>query len=219
MLNMKYALEKGGPKRLEIAWQTNHSEFHIKLDGKEIASFTSPEPLLAGQEFTLEDGSILKIQLPSRSKFAAFKITFNGFPLPSSMPPPEKRLKTVFQFILFIAAMNIIGSIASFRSFYSMKYLSPNAWILAAVGLIFLVLALFVYRKSKIALFITVSLFTLDTIVFLFYAKLMLWKKVLMFLFRLLLILMMLMGFGAINEIKQKEIDEKKKTVMNAAKN
>jgi hypothetical protein len=203
MINAKYAFEKGGPKRLEILWLARFSEVHIKLDGKEIASFNGPDTLLAGQEFTLDDGSRLKVQLAGRSMLSSFNVTLNGRSLSSNIPDAARRLKSVYQFLFMIAAFNILAGLTSFRSSLSAKYVIQNGWLLVICGLIVLVLALLVMRKSKIALTIAVIGFALDTIAFLFYTGIPPWGRILVFIFRFVLLLALLSGFGAINELKQ----------------
>jgi hypothetical protein len=210
MINIKYAFEKGGPKRLEILWQARFTEVHIKLDGKELASFNSPDPLLAGQEFTLDDGSRLKVQLAGRSMLSSFNVTRNGQPLPSNMPDAAKRLKSVYQFLFMIAAFNILAGLTNFRSSFSAKYVIQNGWLLVCMGIFVFILALLVMRKSKIALTIATAGFALDSIAFLFYTVLPLWGRILIFIFRLFLLLALLSGFGAINELKQEQNDSDK---------
>jgi hypothetical protein len=211
MINAKYAFEKGEPKRLEILWQARFTEVQIKLDGKELASFNGPDLLLAGQEFILDDGSRLKIQLAGRSLLSSFKVTRNGQPLPSNKPDAARRLKSVYQFLFMIAAFNILAGLTSFRSSFSVQYVTQNGWLLVICGVIVLVLAFMVMRKSKIALAIATVGFALDTIVFLFYTGLPLWGRMLVFIFRLVLLLALLSGFGAINELKQAQNDGDKK--------
>jgi len=211
MLKMKYALEKGGPKRLELLWNVKPTECKIHLDGKEIGSFNDPERLKAGEEFSLDDGTCLKVQLTGRSKLFPYQIMKDGLPLSSELPGPAQRLKSTYQIMFIIAAVNLMAGLTSFRLHTSFIYFSQNRWILVAAGVIFLVLALLVMRKSKIALAIAAGLFALDTIVFLFYTILPLWGRILIFIFRLLLLFLMMQGFGAIYELKQAQNDGDKK--------
>lgn len=60
-----YAIDPGGPKRLELSWSGwGYQDFTIKLDGSRVGPvIPGRDALLAGQRFSLPDGTSLAVQL------------------------------------------------------------------------------------------------------------------------------------------------------------
>lgn len=207
MAKIKYALEKGGPKRLEISWTGNWKNVSIRLDGNEIGTFADAEEMKAGKEFTLPDGSSLKIQLERTLKFPLIQILRDGKPLPTGMPQPAKRLSMAYQMVFLIGAVNLIGGLTN-KVFQSrLLGLSVSGLYLIIAGCIFLILGFFVMKKSKIALSIAVGLIFIDMIslIFLIFVRssINFILLIVMIAFRLIILLILAQAFGAIKILKQ----------------
>jgi len=206
MAKVKYALEKGGPKRLEVSWKGNWNEITVRLDGSLIGSIADIEQLKEGKEFQLEDGTSLKVQLERKSIFPFINILKDGQPLPSPGPEPAKRLGFAYKITFLIGGANIVfGLIGS--PFQSKPWNIPVAGIWPVViGCLFLVLAFFIMRRSMTALAIAVGIFAIDMIVAIIFR----WDLPRVFLiasvvFRILILLTMIQGFGAIKALKQNQ--------------
>lgn len=202
MLKMKYALEPGGAKRLELLWEHNRSKCQLKLDGRNIGTFTDTEQLKAGQDVLLEDGTRLTVQLTGRVKLFPFEVTRDGHPLPSNLPPASKRLKTVGQLLFLFAFANVFNGLMGSRLGIAFHEISAAGWASVGIGVVYAVLALFVMRKSKIALWIALGLFGMGTIAFPFWVHMSLWILVVVMVFRLFLMMVLFNGFAAIDEMK-----------------
>jgi len=66
MVRFRYALERGGPKRLEISYGFGGRNCKIHIDGIELASFPNVNALKSGWQHALEGGSTLQISLDGR---------------------------------------------------------------------------------------------------------------------------------------------------------
>ena len=156
---LKYALEKGEPRRLVISWGSiwRIKDVSISLDGEKVGSIADKKDLEAGQQFPLEGGT-LKVRLEGK-KLLAFK---DGQLL---VADPTPQLQVAYGIIFFIAGMNIIlGMVAELLQVELLKELGID-YTFIIIGAIFLTLGFFVRRKSKIALGIAVGLYALDAII------------------------------------------------------
>lgn len=63
MPRQKFALESGAPKRLELSWRWQWRTLTIHLDGIHIGGVANNTQLLAGPTSSLDDGSLLQVQL------------------------------------------------------------------------------------------------------------------------------------------------------------
>jgi len=207
MPKMKYAIEKGGSKRLEISWKGNWKGFTVRLDGNEIGTIADSEQLKTGQTFSLEDGSLLTVQLVGRSIFPYLRLLRDGQPLPSPGPEPAKRLSIAYKLTFLIGGMNIIAGLIG--TFFRADLLPfPNMGLLSiVVGCFLFLLAFFIMRMSRIALAIVVGLFALDTVFFAMFFRQNLPRVgfILVVVFRIFVLFAIAQGFGAIRALKQSQ--------------
>jgi hypothetical protein len=205
MPKIKYAIETGGSKRLEISWKGNFTEFTIRLDGNLIGSINNREQLEAGQEFRLEDGSSIKVQLPHRSIFSYPQVSINSQPLHPSGLEPAKRLSNVYKLIFIFAGANLAAGIILLSHTGLQKSLAVGLRSLVAGGLFFL-LAFFVIRRSIIALSIFVGILAVDLILsVIFPPELPRFILIAAVVFRIFILLAIIQGFGAIKALKQNQ--------------
>ena len=164
MPSRKFALEPDGPKRLEIAWTGVWKDIQVLLDGSTIGTFANQQALKAGQEFPLPDGTRLWVQLAQMPMGPQLRVNRNGAPLPGSDADPAQQVKVAAGVLTFIGAGTlIVGALAAagVQLLAKMGYGAPGM----VEGVIFLVLAYFVNRRSLVALALAVMLFALDTVV------------------------------------------------------
>jgi hypothetical protein len=164
MPTQRYALERGGPERLEIAWRGMWKEVTVHFDDQEVGVIPNRRALSAGQSFTLPDGSTLHVQLVSKVSTTELQVFRDGQPLPGSASDPHQRLRMAYGMVFFIAALNVIlGLIATLGPAAFLRSLGIG--VLSIVfGLIFAVLGAFVMRMSAVALIAAIVLFALDGI-------------------------------------------------------
>jgi len=92
MPTLKYSLERGGPRRLEISWHGNYASMRdviIKLDGSLITVISSASELQGGKDLALPDGSTLSVISVKNRIFNFIKseeihVSRNGLPIPGS---------------------------------------------------------------------------------------------------------------------------------------
>jgi hypothetical protein len=163
MPRRRYAIEPNGEKRLEIEWKQVWKDLHLRLDGVEVGQAPDQKSLRAGLEFALPDGSTLGIKLVHRLTILELAITRNAQPLPGSDSDPAQRVKVAAGVACFIGvATTLIGGLAA----AGVGILLQLGFGPAAVGegLVFLILAYFINRRSLVALVLTIVLMVVDTI-------------------------------------------------------
>lgn len=168
MPTVRYALDKNYPKRLQISWEeiglfakwqksspnyilgATPRNIIIKLDDKIVGTIATEKEFRMGREFQLSDGSILKLQLKSRSSYlfypAEIQVFKNGEPLPDSATDPFPKIKGASLIIFILAGIYLLsGSLESL-----------------IIGLAFLVLGFLTMRKSLTAVRIATLLYVID---------------------------------------------------------
>ncbi len=204
MPKIKYALEKGGPKRLEISWKGNWKQFTIQLDGSEIASIDDYDLLKAGQEVSLEDGSSLKVQLAGRSILPHLRVLKDGQPLSASGFEPAQQLGFAYKFTFLIGAVNLVAGLAGVLFNISLVNLPAFGLQSFVVGCLYLFLAFSIRRRSTVALSIAVGILALDLVLaIVFWQNLPRIALIAGVVFRIFVLLGMIQGFGAIQALKQ----------------
>lgn len=205
MPKQQFALEKGGPKRLEISWGAFWKNTTVTLDGNVIGTIPERESLRAGQEFTLPDGSTLRVQLVQKVSSAGLHVLRNGQPLPGSASDPEARLKGSAIAVFVVGGLNaLLGLLGLFTESEFLQMMGVGLFTLI-FGIVFLVLGFFVLRRSLVALIAAIIIFALDAILGLYYiidagaSPGFAW-----IIFRVLLLIAMGLGIPAIRELKER---------------
>lgn len=197
MPSQTFALEQGGPKRLEISWKAFWKEITIRMDGSLVGVIPGQKELREGQQFRLPDGSDLHIQL-IQGLTSELRVLRDGKPLPGSGSDPRIRLRQAYGVLYFVGGISLlVGLAASLFQWELMLEIGFN-WVTAIVGAIFLVLAFFVQRRSLAALWAAVILYGADIILSVFGGNF----TVANLLVRVVFLVMMIGGFRAIKELK-----------------
>ena len=204
MPKQAFALERDGPKRLEVSWKGRWKDVAIQLDGETIGTIPGQKELSAGQEFQLPDGSILTVQLIKKLTAVELQLLRDGQPLPGSATDPETMLKGAYVILFFIAGLNIVlGSIAYLFQAETLQRMGMGFYSII-FGVVFLVLGRFVRRRSLAALVIAIVIFVLDSILsFVLAGSQGYTSNVVEMVARAFLLLPMIQGIGAIRAIKE----------------
>lgn len=164
MPKQSYALEPGGKNRVDISWKGGFNNVDVVLDGQSIGVIPNQKTLLQGQEFLLEDGSTLKVQLNRSLMSTELQVTRDGQPLPGSASDPHTRHKNAYLIVYFIAGLNLLlGLLASVFNVALLQDLGIGFGSII-LGLIYLVLGFFVQRQSSLALIMAIVLFITDSL-------------------------------------------------------
>ena len=163
MPKKRYALEKKGPKEIEISWGFAWKNFTVKQNDEIIGTVENQKALKEGRQFTLKDGSSLQVKLNIGLAKAGLEVLHNNEPLPGSDMDPVKLVKNAFGILVFIAALNIIIGIV--LTVFKVPFLDGVFGIgLIVFGLVFAGLAFAVKSYSLIALYVAIVLLVIDAI-------------------------------------------------------
>lgn len=165
MPKQEFALERGGDKRLTVAWKGIWKNLSIGLDGNTLGGFENKKSLEAGSQFTLPDGSVLHVQLVKSALSQELKLLRNGEPLPGSASDPAQRVALAVNLLFFIAGLNVaLGVLAEVAKIPFLLDLGLG-WGSAATGIVYALAALAVkVKRSLAALILGIGLFGLDAI-------------------------------------------------------
>jgi hypothetical protein len=200
MGKLSYALEPGGPKRLTIDTNFGWRNSIVKFDGVEIGRIADLGTLKKGVDFTLPDGSALHMQYVFKYNTISIKITRNGIDLPGSQIDPHSTVKGASNILYIIGGFSILLGFLSSASDLSQEY--GGSWLSILLGLVLLLLGFLTRRGSKTALIIAIILFSLDTVSTFIYLIEVGGNSVSILIARLILLVPMVMGVGAFNQIK-----------------
>jgi hypothetical protein len=158
-----YALEKNGPKEIEISWGFAWKDFTVRQNGEIIGTVSSQSELKAGKQFKLKDGSDLQVKLNVGLAKAGLEVLHDNQFLPGSDLDPVKQVNTAFGLLLFIGGLNILVGIL--LTAFRIPILGEIAGIgIIAFGLIFTGLAFAVKSRSLVALYIAIALLIIDAV-------------------------------------------------------
>jgi hypothetical protein len=204
MQKLTYALEPGGPKRLEVSWNAMWKEFTVRVDDRVVGRVSGQKELREGKQFRLKDRSTLSVRLQNKLTGVELEILHDGQPLPGTSADPATRLKNAYGIVFFVAGLNIVlGSVAVLFEAPFLQALGIGFYSIL-FGLVFLVLGFFVKRKFQFALLLAIVVFALDSILGVIFAMTSgVTPSAGGLLARILLIIPMIQGIPAMCALKQ----------------
>ena len=170
MPKQTYALEKNGPKRLELSWKMGWKDLTVKFDDREIGVIPDQKALKEGQAFSLPDGSTLHVQLIQKLPAVELQILRDGKPLPGSASDPGQKHKIAYGILFFLGVLNTLLGLAAALFEVELLQNIGIGWGAALMGLIWLVLGFFVMRRSSLALIIALVLYLRDSLATLYFS-------------------------------------------------
>jgi hypothetical protein len=138
--------------------------FRIRFDGQDVGGFPDRAALEAGGRFALPDASELHVQFVRGFAVAELRVQRNGATLPGSDADPDQHVKTAAAVVYLVGGLTLaIGLLAELADVTMLRNLGAG-WASAAEGVVFLVLAWFVGRRSRVALGIAIALYGLESV-------------------------------------------------------
>ncbi len=206
MAKQSYALEAGGPKRLEIAWKGMYKNATVSVDGQLVGTIPDQKALVKGQEFRLPDGSAIQVQLVTKLYGTELRVLRNGQPLPGSASDPNSRLKNAYLMVYFVAGLNLVLGLVALL--FNVAILQEIGLGVGSIlfGLIFLGLGFFVQRRSLLALIVAIVLFAIDGLAGLVLAAGQGYNPGGATVARIIRLIPMIQGVGAIQDLKKKVV-------------
>jgi hypothetical protein len=203
MPKQSYPLEKDGPRRLELTWKVLWKDLNVRLDGESIGVIPTHRELTDGKEFTLPDQSILKVRLIDRFYLTDLQVLRDGQPLPGSASDPLARLRIAYILLYLIAGLNLALGLAAELFQFDFLLAMGMGPVSLVFGLVMLALAFFVQRRSRLALVLAMLILAVDGLIGVALAITQGYPpSIAGFVVRLLLIVAMFPGLGAIRELK-----------------
>ncbi len=196
MPKKSYAIEQGGMERVLVSWKSFWKDLTIEFDGNLIGTIPNQKELQKGRTFELSDGSNLEVKLARTWASAELQLLRNGKPLPGSGSDPRTRLKQSYGILYFVGGINfVLGLVAWLFQIDFLLELGMGLYSII-VGSIYLLLAFLVQKRSRIALILAMLLYGLETILGAMNGA------VSGLIVRVLFMVMMWQGFGAIKELR-----------------
>lgn len=161
MPKRRFALERGGPRRLQVQW--GHKGLKVFLDGLEVP----PSGPHRG-DYRLPDGSWIHVDMDAQS--STVDVLRDGQFLPGTRFDPFYQVTIAYAIVLALAGLHAVLAFLPFEQWIPEAAglpLKTIAWALAAV---FALLGLAARQRSKAALMAAIALFSIEGIVFAFMA-------------------------------------------------
>jgi hypothetical protein len=165
MATKTFALEPGGPKRLEVKWGMFWRNFTVTLDGQQVGTVDGGQKeLKQGVEFRLPDGSGLHIQLVSGAMSVELQVMRDGKALPGSASDPAQRVQNAAYMLYFFAGLNtLLGVVAMLIDNEVLDRLGMGIGSII-FGAIVATLGFFTSRRSRVAPMLAIVLYVADTL-------------------------------------------------------
>jgi hypothetical protein len=170
-----FPLRLGERPRLKLEWQGNWKNLKVSLDKDVIGTISTRKNLVAGQEFTLKDGSVLKLKLSKKiiTYQDDLKISIDGEPLEGTSSREHDQLDLIFMAFIAVTVINLaVGIIViifkidvagGLNKIEVVGGLKGGLIYLSYASVMILLGFLVVKLKSLIALGIAYTIFSFDT--------------------------------------------------------
>jgi len=158
-----YTLESDTtPYTIEISWKGTWQNVKVVRDFTEIGSFETKMDLFTGKDFTLPDGSTLRVQLEEQPMSVNLLVLHNGRRLASPDIDPKYQLKQAYTTVFVIGGIHL--AIGLLFTVFEISFIRNDSQALLGIGLLFFVLGFFIMRESFIALGLALVILVLDGI-------------------------------------------------------
>jgi hypothetical protein len=209
-----FSLEEGKEKRLiiswKLTWKLSWKKIEITFDNRNIGTIPDQKSLINGQIFKLPDNSEIKVQ-KLHSLSYGLSVSRNGQPLPESDDNPINIFKNTYQIIYFFAILNIvIGCLSVLKKIDILQQIEYN-YIFIIIGIVFLMLGYLVQRRSLVALFISILIMSIGSIIEFCFATMGLFTYFSYIVMQILFIVPLIQGIEAIKRINE---DSKQRPTM-----
>ena len=204
MPSKSYAVDRGGPERVDISWEGAFKQLAVTFDGAPLGSFSTAKELETPRSMPLPDGSQLTIELAKFGPFPELRVSRDGEALPGTSGDPHTQLAGACTMLFLVAALNAgLGLIATIGDIGFLKSIGIG-WGSIVAGLVYAGLAALVKQRSTAALAVAVTLFIIDGLfTFVAAAEAKVSPPVGGLIARAFFLMPMLRGFSAIRELNK----------------
>ena len=103
-----FALEPGGPPRLDVSWGADEGNFDVRLDGAPLGTLRGPEELRNGKTFTLPAGGEIFVRWEDATRGP--RVERSGIAIPEDERP--RHVRNAIYVAYFVGAAHIIVAFA-----------------------------------------------------------------------------------------------------------
>jgi hypothetical protein len=190
---------------LVIAWRGIWKDVTVTHAGTLLGQFANQADIKAGREFVMADGARLLVRLTTNLGGAQLEVLRNGAPVAGSDSDPAVQLKLAAGVTYFIGGLTSVLSIVAMLGNVGLLVQLGMGPITLGVGVLFLGLGFAVGKRSRIALGVAIALFILDAALSLAaFTKTGGTPPVGMIVMRVVLLIPMFRGFGAIAALERR---------------
>ncbi len=161
MQTRTYTIDPKSHRRLEFYWENQWKELTLYVDGVEVGTVPDRDALIAGQEFafTLPDGALVKVKLSQEPPTPRLQVTYND-----KLLHPDSSFNLSLITLLLGAAHILLGGLTVFYrdAFLQEADLGMRSII---VGGVWVVLAMLMKQRARLAATLTFVLWLLDCLV------------------------------------------------------
>ncbi len=162
----RFALEKGGEKRLLIRWRGIWKDVEVMLDGQPLGPpLPNFKALKRGADYRLPDGRTLHVKFVT-GLFAQQGLTLliDGRPVAGTSQDPHQQIKLAAGLMYFVAGLSALLGILGMAGVKFLAYLGFHWPSLVAGVLLALLGYLGVLYRSRLAFAIAAGLMVIDMI-------------------------------------------------------
>lgn len=169
MATRKFALERGGPKRLELRWRRGLKDFEVSVDGTTWK--LEPDAVRAGAAVALAGGSALFVKWDRRRFWSVafrddLRVERDGVPLPGSDGDPRVIARRASRVILLFGFLRVLF-VGLLQAFDPSAVVASGSMLVALSGLVLLALGAVAAFGRRLPLAIAAGLLALELAVML----------------------------------------------------
>lgn len=160
----RFALEKGGEKRLVVRWRGIWKEVELLLDGQPLGPpLPNFKALKQGADYLLPDGRTLNMKFVTGAFVAqGLTLLIDGRPIPGTSADPRTQIKLAGGLIYFVAGLSALLGILGMAGVKFLAFLGFH-WPSLVAGVVLAVLGYVGVRyRSRLAFAIAAGFMVLD---------------------------------------------------------
>lgn len=158
MPSEKYAIEIGGPQRLELSRKLFREAITVRLDGNVIGTIANGKELKEGRTFQLADGSTITVKQVREALRTKIRVLMNGQPTLDSASDPVRRFEAAYGVVFLAGGLSIVlGLWAEISQDDFLLHRWGLDWVAIVWGLLLVALGFLARQKSNTALAVAIA--------------------------------------------------------------
>ena len=160
MPNLSYAVDPGGPRRVELTWEEEWKDLRVRFDGAQVATADGKDALARGLDCRLSDDSLLRLEL--KGDDPSLRVLRDGVPVPGSPGDPRSSIRNGVLALGFAAGLWLLAVAGGVMH---VSGVSPHLPKLAVVSGVLVILAWWASRGGVWPFGLGLAYFLYDLVV------------------------------------------------------